>query len=131
MIDLFNESTILVFNEDNARSALKRRKRHPICVHGMGIEDRVGVKNGLMKHEKALLGKGRIFIRVPSHDTGECNRSQIEQSMEHSDPERATKSPGGIIRVRTVVIYEDMVVAAVNKQRAAEFSNSRRCLHPV
>src|SRR5260221_4732668 len=48
-----------------------------------------------------------------------------------SDPQRAAESPGGIIRFRTVVIREDMVVAAVTKEGAAEFSDVSRSLHPA
>src|SRR5579864_2005488 len=47
------------------------------------------------------------------------------------DPHRATKRPGGIVRFRTVVIYENSVEAAITKEGAAEFSDSRRRFHPA
>ncbi len=35
--------------------------------------------------------------------------------MQSLDPERATESPDAIVRGRTVVIHEDMVVATIGK----------------
>src|SRR5882724_11323281 len=47
------------------------------------------------------------------------------------DPQRATERPGGIVRLRTVVIHEDMVEAAIAKEGALEFPDFRRCFHPA
>src|SRR5208282_2742874 len=47
------------------------------------------------------------------------------------DPQPGAESARGIVRFRTVVIHKNGVEAAITKQRAAEFSDSRRCLHPA
>jgi hypothetical protein len=47
------------------------------------------------------------------------------------DLQGGTESPGAIVRVRTVVIEEDLVIAAIAEEGAAEFSDIRRCLHPA
>jgi len=47
------------------------------------------------------------------------------------DPHRATEPPGTIVRFCTVVIHEDMVVAAIAKQGAAQSSYLSRCFHPA
>ena len=43
---------------------------------------------------------------------------------ERLDPEPTTERAGGIVRCRAVVIRENSVVAAIAKERAAEFSDS-------
>lgn len=53
------------------------------------------------------------------------------EPVEDLDPQRATERPGAIVRFRTVVIHEDMVVAAITKEGTAEFSNISRGLHPT
>src|ERR1017187_2301718 len=47
------------------------------------------------------------------------------------DPQRPTEPPSGVVRFRTVVIRENGVEAAIAKQSAAEFPDSRRCSHPA
>src|SRR5580658_1424228 len=49
----------------------------------------------------------------------------------NSDTDPATERPGGIVRFRTVVIRENGVEAAITKEGAAEFSDSRRRIHPA
>lgn len=43
------------------------------------------------------------------------------------NPKRASEAPDAIVRGRTVVIHEDMVVATISKDGTTEFSNFRRC----
>jgi hypothetical protein len=57
--------------------------------------------------------------------------SQIGGLRKTSDPERAAKPAGGVIGLCTIVIDKDTPVAPVAKQRAAEFSDSRRRGHPA
>src|SRR3954471_13815846 len=45
---------------------------------------------------------------------------RVEGSL---DLQRATEGPGGIVRLRTIVVREDMVVAAVTKDSATELSD--------
>src|SRR5262245_55323892 len=52
-------------------------------------------------------------------------------SGEVLNPERASERPRGIVRLRAVVIHEDMIVAAIAKERTVEFPDFRRCLHPA
>ena len=47
------------------------------------------------------------------------------------NPQRTTEPPGGIVRLRTVVIKENSVEAAITKEGAAEFSDGRRRSHPA
>src|SRR5262245_59227381 len=47
------------------------------------------------------------------------------------DLERATESPGGIVRLRAVVTREDAAVAAVAIKRSTEFPNIRRGIYPA
>ena len=47
------------------------------------------------------------------------------------DPERATESPGGIVRVCAVVIHKDMVVATVAKERTAKLPDLGGGCHPT
>ena len=47
------------------------------------------------------------------------------------DPERTTKSPGGIVGLRTVVIDEDSSVSAVAEDGTTESSYVRRCQQPA
>ena len=47
------------------------------------------------------------------------------------DPQGATERPAGVVRLRTVVIHEDVVKAAIAKEGAFEFPDFRRCLHPA
>jgi hypothetical protein len=47
------------------------------------------------------------------------------------DPQRATERSGRIVRLRTVVMEEDLTVAAITKEGAAELSDIRRCFHPA
>ena len=49
----------------------------------------------------------------------------------NSDPQRAAEPSTGIVRFRTVVIYENSVVAAITKEGPAEFSDFGRCFHPA
>src|SRR5450432_2123491 len=62
------------------------------------------------------------FREVVSHD-GPCGS--------HLDPERATKTSGSIVRLRTVVTHEDAAVAAITIERATKFSDIRRCCNPA
>ena len=57
-----------------------------------------------------------------------CIRGRMR---DHSDPERATEAPGGIVRFRAVVIHENSVVAAITKEGAAALFDIRRRLHPT
>jgi len=52
-------------------------------------------------------------------------------SVHPLNPQRATKPSGTVIRGRTVVIHEDVPVAAIAKKGTAKFSNIRWCLHPA
>src|SRR3984893_15416416 len=47
------------------------------------------------------------------------------------DTERAAEPPSSVVRLRTVVIYEDGVVPTITKEGSAEFSNISRCFHPA
>src|SRR4051812_28674687 len=47
------------------------------------------------------------------------------------DPQRATETPGGVVRLRTVVIQEDVAEASIAKEGALEFPDFRRCFHPA
>src|SRR5450432_3388450 len=47
------------------------------------------------------------------------------------NPQRAAKSPATIIRLRTVVPHENAAVTTITINRAAEFPDSRRRLHPA
>ena len=51
--------------------------------------------------------------------------------VQELDSQRAAESPGAVVRVRAVVEYEDVVVAAVSEHCSAEFSDIRRCFHPA
>jgi hypothetical protein len=46
------------------------------------------------------------------------------------DSQRATEPPRAIERWRTVMINEDMIIAAISKDGATEFSYIRRCFNP-
>lgn len=48
-----------------------------------------------------------------------------------SNPQRAAEAPGCIIRCRAIVIYKNMVIAAITEEGTAEFSDSGGCLHPA
>src|SRR4051812_29944210 len=47
------------------------------------------------------------------------------------DPERAPESPSGIVRLGTVVVQEDGVVAPIAEQRATALPDLGGCLHPA
>src|SRR5687767_3520025 len=47
------------------------------------------------------------------------------------DLQRSPEASGGIVRLGTVVIHEDVVITAITKDRATEFPNVRRCFHPA
>ena len=47
------------------------------------------------------------------------------------DSYRAAEAPGGVVRICAVMIHEDMVVAAIGKDGAAEFSYINGCFHPA
>jgi hypothetical protein len=61
----------------------------------------------------------------------QLSATHILQSVQVLDPQRATESPGGIVRGCTVVIHEDSVVATITKEGTAEPSNIRRCFYPA
>ena len=50
---------------------------------------------------------------------------------ENSDPERAAKTSVCVVGFGAVVIEKDLIVAAIAKERAAEFSDCSGCLHPA
>ena len=45
------------------------------------------------------------------------------KAVQKSDPERATKPPGSVVRFCPVVVHEDMTVAVISKEGTAELSN--------
>src|ERR1039457_6415787 len=47
------------------------------------------------------------------------------------DPERTAEPPATIIRLRAVVPHEDATVTTITINRAAEFPDIRRRLHPA
>ena len=47
------------------------------------------------------------------------------------DPKLATEPPDRIVRVRTIVIQENVVVAPITEDGAAAFSNIRRGFDPT
>src|SRR5947209_16666570 len=55
----------------------------------------------------------------------------ILHARSKSDPQRSTEASGGIVRLRTVVIQEHRIVAAIAKEGAAELSDLRRGFHPA
>src|ERR1044071_5593229 len=60
--------------------------------------------------------------RRPGARRKRCDEMRTRLASDsHSDPERSAKPSRGVIRVGTVVIHENRVVAAVAEQRAAEF----------
>ena len=48
-----------------------------------------------------------------------------------SDPEGATESSVGIVRLGAVMIDEYMVVSAVSEDGTARFSDRKRCFQPA
>ena len=61
----------------------------------------------------------------------EMTRASHDPTRVASDLQRPTESPGGVVRLRTVVVGEDVVIPAITKNRAAEFSNRSRCVDPA
>src|SRR5437773_2184662 len=76
---------------------------------------------------QALSCAGRIQISVGD----DVRRLYSGSQNPHLDPERATERSAAIIRLRTVMIHEDVTEAAITKEGAAEFSNISRCFHPA
>src|SRR5437868_8646904 len=60
-----------------------------------------------------------------------CPSSHFGRNRRVLHLERTTEPTGGIIRIGAVVIGEDVVVAAIAKQGAAEFPDLGRCFHPA
>ena len=48
-----------------------------------------------------------------------------------SNPERAAKCSGAVVRLCTVVVDEDVAEAAITEKRTSESSYVCRCLHPA
>ena len=70
--------------------------------------------------------------RPYNHFVGIDRRTSALGAAPHGlDPEHAPEPAVGIVRGRAVVIDENMVVAAIGKERTAEFADRRRGLHPT
>ena len=83
---------------------------------------------------RLLLGRQSIKKNPPfpggfASPAGNSGKSQA--GIGNLDPQHAAESPGAVVRIRTVVVREDMVIAAVAKESTAEFSNFNRCFHPA
>ena len=101
---------------------LRRHRRTPPARHPAPVPVR-RLRARVRRHER-LQGGAQL---LPSFRRPE----EASPGTVKLDSERAPESPSGVVRLGTVVVHEDRVVAAIAEQRAAELPDLGRCLHPA
>ena len=91
-------------------------------VGNLGLRSRVGLTLAANEERRAVnaLNPGTL-------DLG----ASVALVVDLSHPQHTTETPAAVIRLRSVVIDEDVAKPAVTKECTAEFSNVGRCLHPA